>query len=134
MAIKAKKMCRHSLTVSYQNQIPARPGCGIGVGLSSFYSYCFSRRTLTGLIGINSGGNYVLACRQVAAVVSALGKASHVLSIDGHGKTETAPKIWDPVNEQMTRIRRRRGPWTSLVRCAPGEDQAGTGQTDDVND
>jgi len=100
----------------------------------SLYSYSFPRRTLTGLIGINPGDNDVLTCRQVATVVSALGKASHVLSIDGHGKTETAPKIWDPVNEQMTRIRRRRGPWTSLVGRAPGEDQAGTGQTDDVND
>ena len=100
--------------------------------MPSLYSYGFSRRTLTGLIGINPGDNVVLACRQVAAVVSALGKASHILSIDGHGKTETAPKIWDPVYEHMTGIRRYwPGPWTS---CAPGEDQAGTSQTDDVND
>ncbi len=70
--------------------------------MPSLYSYGFSRRTLTGLIGINPGDNDVLARRQVTTVVSALGKASHVMAIDGHGKTETAPKIWDPVYEQTT--------------------------------
>jgi hypothetical protein len=66
------------------------------------YSYGFSPRTLTGLKGINAGGNYMLACRQVAIVVSAFGKASHVPSIDGQDKTEIAPKICDPSNDQMT--------------------------------
>src|SRR5439155_6974568 len=135
MAIRAKKMCRHSLRVFYQNQIPARPGCRVGIGLSSFYSHNFSPRTGTFTIGISSGDNDMLACRQVATVLSALGKASYVLSIDGHDKAEIAPKICDPSNDQMSCIcRRRRGPWTSLVGCAPGEDQAGTGHTDDVND
>jgi hypothetical protein len=66
------------------------------------YSYGFSPRTLTGLKGINAGGNYMLACRQVPIVVSALGKASHVLSIDRQDKAEIAPKICDPIDEQMT--------------------------------
>ena len=57
---------------------------------------------LTGLKWISSGGNDVLPCRQVAAVVSALGKAPHVLAIDGQDKAEIAPEICDPVNEQMT--------------------------------
>jgi hypothetical protein len=93
----------HRLTlVPYQNQIPARPGCGIGVGLPSLYSYSFSPRTLTGLKGINAGGNYVLARRQVPIVVSALGKAPHVLSIDGQDKAEIAPEVCDAINEQMT--------------------------------
>jgi hypothetical protein len=66
------------------------------------YSYGFSPRTLTGLKGINAGGNYVLARRQVPIVVSALGKASHVPSVDGQDKAEVAPEICDPINEQMT--------------------------------
>jgi hypothetical protein len=87
---------------------------------------------LTGLKGINPDDNHVLACRQVATVTSALGKASHILAINGHHKAEIAPKVRDPVNEQMTGIRRY---WrVRLVGCAPGEDQAGTGQTEDVND
>src|SRR6266436_3201795 len=102
MAIKPKKMCRHSLPVSYQNQIPARPGCGIGVGLPSLYSYGFSPRTLTGLKGINPGGNDVLPCRQVPIVVSALGKAPHVLSVDRQDKAEIAPIVCVPSNDQMT--------------------------------
>jgi hypothetical protein len=57
---------------------------------------------LTSLKGINAGGNYVLACWQVATVLSALGKAPHVLSIDGQDKAEIAPKICDPSNDQMT--------------------------------
>jgi hypothetical protein len=44
----------------------------------------------------------VLACRQVAVVVSALTKASYVLAIDGQDKEEIGPKIWHPVNQQMT--------------------------------
>src|SRR6266516_6165989 len=102
MAIRAKEMCQHCLPVSYQDQISSRPGCGIGVGLSSFYSYGFSPRTLTGVIGINSGDKDVLACRQVPIVVSALGKASHVLSVDRQDKAEIAPEICDPSNDQMT--------------------------------
>jgi hypothetical protein len=87
---------------------------------------------LTGLKGINPDDNHVLACRQVATVTSALGKASHILAINGHHKAEIAPKVRDPVNEQMTGIRRY---WrVRLVGCAPGEDQADTGQTEDVND
>jgi hypothetical protein len=66
------------------------------------YSYGFSPRTLTGLKGINSGGNYVLACRQVPTVVSAFGKASYVLAVDGQDKAEIAPEVCDPINEQMT--------------------------------
>src|SRR5882672_11913217 len=98
MAIKAKKMCRHSLWVPYQNQISARPGCCIGVGLPSFYIYGFSPRTLTSLKGSNSGGNDMLACRQVASVISALGKASHILAINRHDKAEIASEVCDPVN------------------------------------
>jgi hypothetical protein len=70
--------------------------------LPSFDVQSFSRRTGTGLIGINPGDNDVLACRQIATVVSALGKASHVLAVDGQNKAEIAPKVCDPVNEQMT--------------------------------
>jgi hypothetical protein len=54
---------------------------------------------LTGLKGINSGGNDVLTCRQVATVLSALGKAPHVLAIDGQDKAEIAPEISDPSND-----------------------------------
>jgi len=73
----------------------------------------------------------VLACRQVPIVVSALGKASHVLSIDRQDKAEIGPKIRDPGNEQMTCIRRHGpGTWTGL---AAGEDQARTGHANDVN-
>src|SRR6266496_4279282 len=102
MAIKAKKMSLHSLPVPYQNQIPSRPGCRVGVSLPSLYSYGFSPRTLTGLKGINPGGNDVLACRQVPIVVSALRKAPHVLSVDRQDKAKIAPKICDPSNDQMT--------------------------------
>ena len=73
----------HRLTlVLYQSHIPSRQTCGKGIGLPSFDVQSFSRRSGTGLIGINPGCNDVLACRQVATVVSALGKASHVLAID----------------------------------------------------
>src|SRR6266478_7561804 len=102
MAIRAKKMSRHCLPVSYQNQIPSRPGRGIGVSLPSLHSQGFSARTLTGLKGISSGDNDVLSCGQVARVVSALRKASHVLSIDRQHKAEIAPKICDPRNDQLT--------------------------------
>jgi hypothetical protein len=75
-------MSQHSLRVLYQSHIPSRQACGKGIGLPSYDVQSFSRRTGTGLIGIKPGGNDVLACRQVARVASALGKASHVLAID----------------------------------------------------
>ena len=90
------------LRIPYQNQIPSRPGCGIAVGLSSFYSQGLSPRTGTGLMGFSPGGYDVLSGRQIATVVSALAKASHVLAIDGHDKGQILPKIRDPVNEHVT--------------------------------
>jgi len=53
-------------------------------------------------IGINADGNRVLACRQVATIASALGKASHILAINIHDKAEIGPEVCDPINEQMT--------------------------------
>src|SRR5207249_10428200 len=70
------------LLVLYQDQTLPRPCCCIGVGLPSLYSHGFSCRTRTGAVRINSGGKAVLACRQVATVLCALGKASHVFAID----------------------------------------------------
>ena len=70
--------------------------------MSSLHSHGFFPRTGTSAIGINSGGKAVLTCRQVAIVVLALTKASYVLAIDGHDEEEIGPKIWHPVNEQMT--------------------------------
>src|SRR5262245_3093638 len=73
----------HDLTlVPHQNQILSRPRCGEGVGLSSLYAQSFAPWALPAGIGINSGDNSVLTCRQVATVVPALGKASYVLTID----------------------------------------------------
>ena len=73
----------HRLTlVLHQSHIPSRQACSKGIDLPSFDVQSFSRRTGTGHIGINPGGNDVLACRQVATVASALGKASHILAID----------------------------------------------------
>src|SRR5262245_19595542 len=73
----------HRLTlVLYQSHTPSRLACGIGIGLPSFDVQSFSRRPDTGFIGTNPSGNGVLACRQIAAVMSALGKASHVFAID----------------------------------------------------
>jgi hypothetical protein len=95
--------------------------------------YCqgLSSWALPAWIGVTPDDNDVLACRQIATVISALGKASHILAVNGHDKAEIASKVRNPVNEQMTGIRRY---WRGrLVRCAPGEDQAGTSQTDDVN-
>ena len=54
------------------------------------------------MIGINPGDNGVLACRQVATVASALGKASHILAINGQDKAEMDPEVCDPINEQTT--------------------------------
>jgi len=95
-------MCWHQLPVPHESHIPSRQACGKGIGLPSFDVQSFSRRTGTGLIGINPGDNDVLACRQVATVVSALGKASHVLAIDGHDKAKIGPKVGDPINKHMT--------------------------------
>jgi hypothetical protein len=53
-------------------------------------------------IGVNADLNRVLACRQVATVMSALGKASHILAINIHDKAEIGPEVCDPINEQMT--------------------------------
>src|SRR6184192_4891248 len=102
MAMRAKKSSWHYLVVPYQNQIRSRPGCGVGVGLPGFHSQGFSPRTGTGAVGIDSGGKAVLACGQVAVVVSALSKASYVLAIDGQDKEQIGPKIWHPVNQQVT--------------------------------
>jgi hypothetical protein len=68
----------------------------------SLYGHGLSPRTGTALIGINPGGNDVLTCRQIATVISALGKASHVLAIDGHNKAQIGAKVCDPINEQTT--------------------------------
>jgi hypothetical protein len=54
---------------------------------------------LSARIGINADGNLVLACRQVATVISALAKASHILAVNKHDKAEIAPEVRDPVNE-----------------------------------
>jgi hypothetical protein len=70
--------------------------------MAGFYSQSLSPRTGTGLMGISPGGYDVLAGRQVATVVSAFGKASHVFAINGDDEAEIAPKICDPVNEHMT--------------------------------
>jgi hypothetical protein len=102
MAIRAKKMCRHCLLVPYQNQIPSGPACGKGVGLTGLYSQGLSPRALPAWIGINPGDYDVLACRQVATVVSAFGKASYVLAINGHYKAQIRAEVCDPINEQMT--------------------------------
>jgi len=73
----------HRLTlVPHQSHIPSRHACSKGIGLPSFDVQRFLRRTGTAWIGINPSGNDVLACRQVSTVVSALGKASHILAID----------------------------------------------------
>jgi hypothetical protein len=96
------------------------------------YSQGLSSWALPARIGVTPDDNDVLTCRQIATVISALGKASHIMAINGHDKAEIAPEVCDTVNEQMTGIRRY---WrVRLVGCAPGEDQPGTGQTDDVND
>src|SRR4029453_2712262 len=63
----------HRLTlVLHQSHIPSRQACGKGIGFPSFDVQSFLRRTGTGLIGINPGGNDVLACRQVATIASSL--------------------------------------------------------------
>jgi hypothetical protein len=73
---------RRLTLVLYQSHIPSRQTGGKGIGLPSFDVQSFSRRTGTGLIGINPGGNDVLAWRQITTVASALGKASHILAVD----------------------------------------------------
>ena len=99
--LRAEKS-RYYLPVTYQNQVLSRPGCSIGISLASFYSHSFFPGTRISLIGINPDGEDVLACRQVAVVVSALTKASYVLAIDGQDDEEIGPKICHPVNQQMT--------------------------------
>jgi len=66
------------------------------------YSQGRSRWTGTALIGISSSHEHMLTCRQVTTVISAFGKASHVLAINGDDKTKIGPKICDPVNEHLT--------------------------------
>src|SRR5262249_60252654 len=79
----------HRLTlVLYQSHAPSRLACGIGIGLPSFYVQSFSRRPDTGLIGTNPSGNGVLAWGQVATVMSALAKTSHLSPIDLEDKDE----------------------------------------------
>ena len=73
---------RSLLLVTYQSQVLSRPGCSIGVSLASYYSQSFFPGTRISAIGINSDGENVLTCRQVAIVVSTLAQACHVLSID----------------------------------------------------
>jgi hypothetical protein len=92
-------MCRHCLPVPYQDQVASGPARRKEVGLSSFHVQSLSARPGSGAVGINSGHKDVLTCRQVAVVISAFGKASHVLAVDGHDKAEIAPKIRDPVND-----------------------------------
>ena len=67
--------------------------------MSSLYSHGFFPGTRASAIGINPAGKDVLTRRQVATVLSALGKAPHVLSIDGKDKAEIAPEISDPSND-----------------------------------
>src|SRR5437016_4897483 len=102
MAMRAKKTQRHSLLVPYQTQLLSRPGGGIGIGLPGLYSHALSRRALPAGIGINPGGNDMLACRQIATVISALSKASHILAINRHDKAEIAPEVCDPSYDHMT--------------------------------
>src|SRR5437763_17101832 len=101
MAMRAKKSSWHYLVVPYQNQIRSRPGCGVGVGLPGFHSQSCSPRMGTGAVAIRSGGKAVLACWQVAVVVTALRKASYVLAIAGPDKAEIAPNISHQVNQHM---------------------------------
>jgi hypothetical protein len=73
----------HRLTpVRHESHIPSRHACGKGIGLPSYDVQSFSRWAGTARIGINPGDNHVLAWRQIATVVSALGKASYILAID----------------------------------------------------
>ena len=94
------KLCY--LRILYQTQISSGPGCSVRVGLPSLYSQGLSPWTGTGLMGFTPDGYDVLPGRQIATVVSALAKASHVLAIDGHDKGQIFPKIRDPVNEHAT--------------------------------
>ena len=52
--------------------------------------YCqgLSSWALPARIGISADNNDVLTCRQITTVISALGKASHVLAINRHDKAE----------------------------------------------
>jgi hypothetical protein len=66
------------------------------------YSHGLSARTGTGAIGINPDGEAVLARRQVAIVIIALGKASHIFAVNGYDKAEIGSEVCDPVNEDVT--------------------------------
>jgi hypothetical protein len=101
-AITARTTRRHWLWVPYQNQLLSRPGCSVGVGLPGLYGQGFSRRMLTARIRIYPGRKGVLACRQVAIVISAFGEASHVLAIDRDDKAQIGSKVCDPINDHMT--------------------------------
>src|SRR5206468_11982595 len=89
------------LRVPYQNQLLSRPCCSVGVGLPGFYGQGFSCRTFTAGIWVTSRRKSVLACRQVAIVISALGKASHVLAINRHDKAQIRSEVCDPIYDQM---------------------------------
>jgi len=90
------------LRVPYQNQLLSRPCSSVGVGLPGFYGQGFSRRTLTTRIRIYPGRKGVLACRQVAIVISAFSKASHILAIDRYDHAQIGSEVCDPINDHMT--------------------------------
>ena len=61
-----------------------------------------SPRPDTAASGFSAHGEAVLACRQIATVIIALAKTSHVLAINGYDKGHVLPKIRDAINEHMT--------------------------------
>jgi hypothetical protein len=70
------------LLIFCQSHILSRPACGVGVCLARYYIQLYLRRFGIASIWIHPHNDGVLTCRQVAAVISALGKASYVLTID----------------------------------------------------
>jgi hypothetical protein len=84
-------------------------------------------------MGFSPGGYDVLPGRQIATVVSALAKASHVLAIDGHDKAQILPKIRDAVNEHVTGIWWRCGRSAGLGCLAANQDHSSEGQSEDAN-
>src|SRR5262249_44219115 len=70
------------LRISCQSHILSLPACGVGGCLARYYIQLYLRRLGIGSIGIHPHNDGVLTCRQVAAVTSALGKASYGLTID----------------------------------------------------
>src|SRR5262249_30426176 len=122
------------LRVPYQPQIPSRPGGCEGVGLPSLYVDGLSPRPDTTASGFSAHGEAVLACRQIAPVIIALPKTSHVLAINGYDKGYGLPKIRDAVNKHVTRIGRWRT-GSARAGCFAGiQDQSSAGQTQDMND